>query len=625
MSERWWAALLAATALWEIFLRVDSRVLTPAAKVWLFALLVVAFVVVGVAVIRVLGGIARRMLGPEHAARLARPAFVAGATGIVGVEYAFLTLHHPFGPLWYMVVVAAGAGALAWLVTSRGAQADVGEAALGTPVLVPVAFAVGVAFAVACTRPDVGTALIKRNTALGRALGHGLALVPRRIADAGPVTTRPPDLVASRPLGRSSVVVLTIDALRRDGLAPYNGRRDTSPRLAAFADDAVVFDDAWAQVPSSAPSIATLWTGLFPARHHLRENRMALDLGMTTVAEMLGDAGYATAAFVTNPNFAPGFHLDQGFATYHYVPATEREYGLLLDASDPVVVDEAIEWARTARRPMLLWVHVMAPHSPYLPPADLRPPSEPSGPWFDVWNMGGDSRIAPGHAYFDLGRYRRAYAAEVRSADRLAARLFDGLGAAGVLEDAHVIVTADHGEAFGEHDVFWHGRSFDPGEAGVPLLWRLPGAAHGGTRVATTMQTADVAPTLLRLLDVTHGRLDGRDLSAAVVGEMPGDDGFAYTQARFLGSMGARGLLYAVRTRKQTLWLDAAYGYDGEFDRVADPNEERMDRYRGPRDAPLRRTLETMAHDSQANLHASVAGTLDPKQIEQLRALGYVQ
>jgi arylsulfatase A-like enzyme len=344
---------------------------------------------------------------------------------------------------------------------------------------------------------------------------------------------------------------------------------------------------------------------------------------------MLASAGYGTAAFVTNPNFAPAFHLDQGFATYHYISSSDFAFGLLLDASDPLAIEAALEWLRTApNRPALLWVHLMAPHAPYLPPEDLRPEPHPgAGPWFDVWNMGGDAKVAPGRSYFDLGVYRAMYAAEVLSADRLVGRLLDGLATLDRFDRAHLLFFADHGEAFGENDTFAHGRSLDTAETRVPLMWRLPGGIHAGERIATTVELADIVPTLVRLLGVeTPGRFDGRDLSGALLGEAERDDGFAFTQARFLHSMGVRGLLYAVRTHTRTLWLDAGYGYEGEYDRRLDPEEERMRAYTPRPDDALHATLQTLARTGQESLKTTTAvGEIDPAQREQLRALGYVQ
>lgn len=630
VSGRWWAGLLVAAAAWEVFLRVDSRVLAPSTKLWFFPLLLATFVLVGGALVRVVAAAGGVVLGVERASVLARPVFALVAGGVVGLEYAFLTFHHPVASVKLAPVVAVGVAVLAWLATgvAGGARVEAERARRSTALVVLAACIASAAFAAAFTRPDVGTALLRRNTAFGRLLGHSLARVPRHVRATGTIT-RPPDLVATRSLGRSNVIVLSIDTLRQDALGTYGKAGDPSPRLDALAAGSVVFADAYAQVPSSAPSVATMMTGTYPMHHGVRENRMALDFAATTLAETLAAAGYATAGFVTNSNFAPGTHLDQGFATYHLLLSNESENGLLLDASDGSAVDAALAWAKAAPpRPVMLWVHVMAPHSPYVPPRDLRPELHPgSGPWFDVWNMGGDARVATGRSYFDLGVYTTLYAAEVRSADRLAGRLFDGLAALGLLDDAHVLVFADHGEAFGENDVFAHGRSLDPAETRVPLIWRLPHGLRAGTRIATTTQLADVTPTLLRLLGIAPGApVDGRDLSAVLLGESPEDDGFAFTQARFLHSMGVKGLLYGVRTRTRMLWIDAGYGYDGEYDRRADPGEERMRAYSGNRDDPLRRTLETMAQATQESLHRpALRGAVDPQQIEQLRALGYVQ
>jgi arylsulfatase A-like enzyme len=630
VSPRAWGGLLVSAALWEIVLRADSRILAVRTKLWLFPLLLLAFVLVGTALVRAVGALAHALLGRERARALAVPAFALAAGAIVGLEYAFLTYHHPVAPVRYAPVVASAVAALTWLATAwvAGANPLPARRQVSSAIVVLAATLSGLGLAATLRRPDVGAALIKRNSAFGRLLGHSLAAIPRHLAPSGSVT-RPPDLPAAHPLGRASVILVTIDALRRDALGTYSGVEGASPRLDAFARSALVFDDAYTQVPSSAPSLATMLTGTYPLHHHLRENRMVLGWQETTLAETLASAGYRTAAFVTNPNFAPVFHFDQGFATYQYLASSEFAFGLLLDASDPQAIEAALAWLRTVPdRPVLLWVHLMAPHSPYVPPADLRPELHPgTGPWFNMWNMGGDGRVVPGRSYFDLQVYTSLYAAEVRSADRLVGQLFDGLATLDLLDPAHVLVFADHGEAFGENDVFAHGRSLDPAETRVPLLWRLPGGMHAGERIATTVELADIVPTLLRLLGIeTSDRFDGRDLSAALLGEAERDDGFAFTQARFLHSMGVRGLLYAVRTRTRTLWLDAGYGYEGEFDRRLDPEEERMRSYMQRPDDALHETLLTLARTAQESLQVPAAlGEIDPAQREQLRALGYVQ
>jgi arylsulfatase A-like enzyme len=410
----------------------------------------------------------------------------------------------------------------------------------------------------------------------------------------------------------------------------YSGAHAASPNFDAFAGESLVFDDAYTQSPNSAPSMATVLSGLYPFRHGVRYNRMALAADVPTLTEMLARAGYTTAAFVTNVTLSQPFGFARGFETFRYLASQEREDGLLLDTADPEAVDGALAWVRARPpRPFLLWVHLMAPHWPYLPPADLRPEDEGwSGPWFNVLNMSKhEAPVAHRRSSFDRGVYTRLYAAEVVSADRLCGRLLRGLGELGALDGAHVILLADHGEAFGESDVFGHGRSFDQAETRVPLVWRLPGALRSGTRITTTVQLADLVPTLLRLLGVAApANLDGRDLSGVVLGDVAGDDGFAFTEARYLHSMGVRGLLYAVRTRRRTLWLDAGYRYGGAFDRTLDPAEHDRRAYRTQSDDALHDTLVGFAGAAQRALTTSAPVIkVDAVNEERLRALGYVQ
>ncbi len=631
---RWWRALCVTIAGWEIFLRVDSRLLAPTTKLWLFPLMTVVLAGWGAEAGRLIGAFALAWADPTRARNVTRFAFVAGTAIAVTFEFACLVYHHAPQALggWPIVAIVAAAGALVW---SRRAAKPLLRRASITPPAFATLTTVGatLAFAAALARPDVATALIKRQSAVGRLLGHGLALVPPRLAAPRAPLVRPPDVPPAQGLARGNVILLSIDTLRRDGLGVYSGARAApgpSATLDAFAGESLVFDDAYTQSPNSAPSMATVLSGLYPFRHGVRYNRMALGTGVPTLGETLTRAGYSTAAFVTNVTLSEPFGFARGFETFRYLPSQQREDGLLLDTADPQAVDGALAWVRTRPpRPFLLWVHLMAPHWPYLPPADLRPENDGwNGPWFNVLNMSKhEAPLAHRRPSFDRGVYTALYAAEIASADRLCGQLLRGLDALDALEGAHVILLADHGEAFGESDVFGHGRSFDPAETRVPLVWRLPGALRSGTRITTTVQLADLVPTLLRLLGVpAPANLDGRDLSGVVLGDVAGDDGFAFSEARYLHSMGVRGLLYAVRTRRRTIWLDAGYRYAGEFDRTVDPEERDRRAYRAGSDDALHDALVGLAAAAQHALTTSApAIAVDAVAEERLRALGYVQ
>ena len=631
-------AVAFALACWEIFLRVDSAILATTTKLWLFPLLAIALAAAGGVAGAVAGIVASAAIGAGGARALralALPWIVALATGL---EYALVAYHHLDGTIDWRVLGALAAAALAASLAARRRTRDPAPSSAAAPrtvtpprdrrwvMLGALALASTALLAWTARRPDVFYALLKRDSALGRALGHSLApFPPTRVTP--PAAPPLPSLRARAPLGPARVVLLTIDALRADALPAYGAPDGRAPRLAALADAALVFADAYTQTPNSAPSVATLLTGLYPFRHGVRNNRMPLVARNQRLPEALAAVGYATAAFVTNPNFGEPFQFERGFGTFRYLRATLGPDGLVRDTNDPEAVTQALAWAGAHRDgPFFLWVHLMAPHSPYIPPDDLatRFASAPGG-WFDVWNVQGpEARLAGRRISFDRGAYATAYAGEVASADRLGGRLLDGLEAAGVLADAHVMVLADHGEAFGESDVFGHGRSLDRAETRVPLLWRLPRASRVAT-ITTTVQLADVMPTLLDLLGVAApSDVDGRDLAALLVGEAAEDDGFAFTESRYLHSMGVRGLLYGGRTRTHTLWLDAGYPCMSACDRRLDPDEHV--RRRADEGDPLYPRVAALARAAQATLGASVpAVTLDAEQRERLRALGYAQ
>ncbi len=626
------ATLLFVVACWEVFLRVDSMILATATKAWLFPLLALALTLDGVVLGAAAAALTRATFGVARARRVRRAAVPWIVTAAAALEYALLAFHHLDGRVDWRVLAAIAVGATIWSAVASASVAPAPRAAArprwaaARPRRVVVLAAVATAaLGATLVRADVFYALAKRDTALGRVLGHGLAMMPPTLA-AGPAPAAPATVPGRTALGRASVVLLSIDALRADRLAAYGAPGEGSPRLTALARESVVFTDAYTQSPNSAPSMATVLTGLYPFHHRVRTNRVALLAGETRLPEVLGAAGYATAAFVTNPFFAAPFRFERGFGTYRYLPGTLGPDGLVRDTSDPQAVEQALAWVREQpARPFFLWVHVMAPHSPYIPPDDLRPPPPATrGPWFDVWNVQApEARLEGNRTSFDRDVYAAAYAAEVASADRLAGRLLDGLAAADVLDDAHVIVIADHGEAFGESDVFGHGRSLDRAETRVPLVWRLPRSARAA-RVTTTVQLADVMPTLLDILGIAAPtRRDGRDVAGIVLGEAD-DDGFAFTESRYLRSMGVRGLLYAARTRRRTLWIDAGYPYTTGFDRDVDPDEHTR-RRAGAAD-PLYPQLATLARAAQDALASTPPKIeIDAAQRERLRALGYAQ
>lgn len=283
--------------------------------------------------------------------------------------------------------------------------------------------------------------------------------------------TPPRPTASSRP----NVVLITLDTTRADRMGFLGSERGLTPNLDALARQAVVFSQAYAQVPLTTPSHATILTGTYPQFNHV--NYMGDPLGNTLpfLPEILHANGYKTAAFVgalvLDPKkLAPGF--ERGFDVYdagfHRRRNGEDHYHSL-ERRGEEVVSRALAWlSKRPAAPFFLWVHLYDPHDPYSPP-------EPY-----------------------MTRYKaNPYDGEIAYTDSAVATLIAGLRTRGLFDAALVAVMADHGEAFGEHGENHHGIFLYDETIHVPLLFKLPGR-HVGTRVDTRVGLVDVAPTILQ-------------------------------------------------------------------------------------------------------------------------------
>ena len=278
----------------------------------------------------------------------------------------------------------------------------------------------------------------------------------------------------SRP-DRPHIIVYLIDTLRADHLGVYGYSRDTSPFLDTFAKEAVVFERAYTQASWTRASVGSLFSGLFPSRHGAVRREHALSAQVATLPGLLGDAGYTTAGFISNPNLVPVFGFDRGFDFYRDLTAeTERPRA-------PQVHDAVFDYLETsATGPLFLYIHTLDPHDPYEPP-----------PPFDdrfCSDAGPDDRHAEAKALYD---------GEIAYSDREFGDFVARLRAAEVYDDTLLVVVSDHGEEFGDHGRRYHGQTLFEEQLHVPLLMRFPGGRRAGTRVATPVRVVDLMPTLL--------------------------------------------------------------------------------------------------------------------------------
>ena len=289
-------------------------------------------------------------------------------------------------------------------------------------------------------------------------------------SDAGEALIANPRIVrAERAL---NVVFVIADALRADRLGVYGYSRSTSPEIDAAAGAGVVFADCQAQAPWTAPSVASIFTSLYPSEHGRVLPLDGRSPGLESVAERFAAAGYITGAVQANPNLSPVHGSADGFHAYIMYPRrdmTDDECARFARAD--VVTDAGVAWIERHRgEPFFLYLHYMDPHAPYAPAAE-----------FNVF----------GKAPSDL------YDGEVASVSRGFGRLYGYLGREGLLENTVVVLTSDHGEQFYEHGSRDHGNCLHVEELHVPLVIWMPGRAS--RRVAGPLESIDIAPTLLEL------------------------------------------------------------------------------------------------------------------------------
>jgi choline-sulfatase len=291
------------------------------------------------------------------------------------------------------------------------------------------------------------------------------------------------------PYAKGPVVLVSIDTLRADRLALYGYAKGATPHLDALGREAVVFEDAYSHCPLTLPAHASLFTGLLPPHHGVRDNEgFALGPDRRTLATRFRAAGWPTGAAVSAFVLRSATGLAAGFESYDDALTVEASAeGLGSQQRDgALAVQSLLEWigAHSSGR-FFAFLHLYEPHAPYAPPAAYRHLPDP-------------------------------YDGEVAYADELVGRLVARLRELGLWDRTILAVTSDHGEGLRDHGEQEHGFFLYREALRVPLILRLPGGARGGARVRGLAAQVDLAPTLLDLSGLAADGMDGRSLRPAV-------------------------------------------------------------------------------------------------------------
>jgi len=296
---------------------------------------------------------------------------------------------------------------------------------------------------------------------------------------------------AAAPMG---LLVITLDTTRADRLPAYGYQNAATPAIDRLARDGIRFDRAVSVAPLTLTAHTSLFTGLYPPHHGVRDNSDAplAPAQASTLAEAFHARGFQTAAFVGSMVLAADRGLSRGFDVYD----DGRDAGATPPRRRPgsVVIDRADAWIdRLAGRPFFLWVHLYDVHAPQTPAAPGTPRT--------------------GDAYEDAITY----------VDAQLGRLFETLDRDQRFATTAIILAGDHGESLGEHGEREHGIFLYEGPLHIPLIIRVPGLRGAGRRVSGVASLVDVAPTVRELFRLPAARTGGVSLIPALAGvALPG-------------------------------------------------------------------------------------------------------
>jgi choline-sulfatase len=398
------------------------------------------------------------------------------------------------------------------------------------------------------------------------------------------------------------LLVVTLDTTRADRLGAYGYAGAETPHLDRLAAEGFRFSEALTVAPVTLPAHASIWTGRLPPRHGVRNNaEFRLGDDESTLAEILRDQGYATAAFVSSFVLDRRYGLSQGFERYDdQVEAQEGPAfaASVLERRGDHTADSFLAWLATqqAGQKLFAWVHFFDPHAPYAPPPPFRE------------------------------RFEDPYDGEIAFMDQQIGRLLAGIAQQGRTEKTLVVVVGDHGEGLGEHGERQHAFFVYDSTMRVPLIVHAPKALGGPALVdGRVVSSIDLLPTLLELLAIRDPSPD-RD-GESWVGRPPRADREVYLESLVPYYDFGWAPLYARRgLRDKAILAPRRELYD-----LADDPGEAADLFptaRGDsrlrRDALFQRLEEELSALDALPGQSDPAGDVPDEEKARLQALGYL-
>jgi arylsulfatase A-like enzyme len=435
-----------------------------------------------------------------------------------------------------------------------------------------------------------------------------------------------------RPSGGApdAIFLIVVDALRPDRLSCYGCRTNETPNIDRLAERGVRFERASSAASWTVPSMGSVMTSRYPTQLGLverprepgrrppgrRDKRPQLDRTIPprerTLAEIFRSAGFHTAAFVNQPALFVGDGFRQGFDEWFYPVSAERvgryepgerppsgiPFARAAGRLDRELVAAFREWlgGRNAEK-MFVWIHLLTPHSPYVPPSDHAPP--------------------PGSESGAAGLYD----GEIRSADEMVGDAVAAIEEAFGSDRAAIVFTSDHGEAFGEHGLNEHGNSLHREVVEVPLILVAP-SLPAGRAASANARAIDLLPTILDLAGIAWSAPDpfeGVSLLARIRGAAPELpvfwEGMLYGSTERSLASGGYKLMYDEEGERYALY-DLSWDVNETVDLAARQPERALE---------MSEALAAV-HERLLRDHEPLASSTEEEEeaLEAMKALGYV-
>jgi len=395
----------------------------------------------------------------------------------------------------------------------------------------------------------------------------------------------PPGFDATRPLPagdprRPDVILLSIDTLRADHLGAYGYTRDTSPFFDRLAAEGTLFEQAWSPTSWTLPSHTTMLSGQNPQQHGAIEDHLRIPPDVPLLPERFRAAGYATVGAVATLFVSSRYGFERGFDHFVDFGIKDKRTNNLSTVEAAHVFHHALDWAQDqpAGEPMFVFLHVYDAHFKY----DAPPPWNEK---YDRKPMWGDEVYKNYHAYklrmvpaVQLAHQVAQYDEEIAYVDEEFSKFVQAWRSD---RPAIVVVTADHGEEFGERGSWGHAHTLWPEQLHVPLIVNGPGVAV--QRVTERIGTEDIAPTLAALGGIAFDAKDGVSRAAQIRTGAPPE--LAVEPARFAATSRFDTLVYRWHEGAYDLYVDLVEGARSLCDLSSDPrcrtNGYRNDKERG--------------------------------------------